>query len=248
MTGVSHSGNADWQTRLQSVATGFGLAVGGLVSTMALSLLFLPLFVQAGFTLESNPMVLYPVQTVLTGLGFVLVVALYLAGRGGIGLIEVRVPTLRDLALTVVGVVALVATLVVVGVLFEQLGVQTARHQIADLGRENPSLMLLMLPLAFLVIGPSEELLFRGVIQGVLRQAYRPLPAIVIASLMFGVGHVAALAGPGKTSTILVIVLLGGILGALYEYTDNIVVPTLVHGAYDAIAFSQIYVAATGGL
>lgn len=246
MTGATRPGAADWQTRLRSVATGFGLAVGGLVATIALSVVVLPLLVQAGFTLENDPMVLYPVQTVITGLGFGLVVALYLAKRGGVDLVDARLPTLRDLGWTVLGVIALVVTLVVVSALFDRLGIQTARHQISELGRENPTLMLVMLPLAFLVIGPSEELLFRGVIQGVLRRAYRPLPAIAIASVMFGIGHVAALAGPGKLSTILVIVLLGGILGALYEYTENIVVPTLVHGAYDAIAFLQIYAAGTG--
>jgi hypothetical protein len=114
-------------------------------------------------------------------------------------------------------------------------------------GQQNPRLLLLLMPLAVLVIGPSEELLFRGAIQGVLRKAYTPVPAIVIASLLFAVGHFTAYTGDGRASTLLVILLLGGILGVIYEYTDNIVVPSLVHGLYNVAAFLQLYLSATGG-
>lgn len=246
MTGVRRSGNADWQTRLQSVVTGFGLAVSGFIASNVLAFVILPVLAGAGVTLQGNPLVYYPIGTVITGAGFVLVVGLYLAWRDEFDLVNARVPTLRDLGWTVLGVAALVGTLIVVDVVFQELGIQTAQHQIQDLGAAHPRLLLVMLPLAFLVIGPSEELLFRGVIQGVLRRAYRPLPAIAIASVMFGIGHVTALTGSGKQSTIFIILLLGGILGVLYEYTDNIVVPILIHGTYDALAFVQIYVAVTG--
>ena len=40
--------------------------------------------------------------------------------------------------------------------------------------------------------------------------------------------------------------MLSLILGILYEYTDNLVVPILVHGAYDAVLFSLQYLMATG--
>lgn len=247
MTGASRSGNADWQTRLRSVATGFGLAIGGFVAANVLGLLVFSLLVQAGIAIRDNPTVVYPVGTVLTGLGFVSVVVLYLASTDDFALLNVRIPTLRDLGWTVLGVGALLAALIAISTIFQQLGLETAQHQLEEIGRNNPQLMMVMIPLAFLVIGPSEELLFRGVIQGVLRRVYRPLPAIAIASVMFGIGHVTALTGEGKGSTILAVLLLGAILGALYEYTDNLVVPSLVHGAYDAIVFVQIYVTATGG-
>jgi len=172
-------------------------------------------------------------------------VALYLNATEQYDLVAVGWPSRRDVAVVAGGVVALLAALFAINVVFAQFGVTTAQHQIEDVGGQNPTLLLLMMPLAVLVIGPAEELLFRGAIQGVLRRAYSPLSAIAIASLLFGVGHITALTGDGKASSILVILLLGAILGAIYEYTDNIVVPALVHGIYNVFAFLQIYLTAT---
>jgi len=187
----------------------------------------------------------YLAGTVITGVGFGGVVALYLSATEQYDLVAVGWPSRRDVAVVAGGVVALLAALFAINVVFAQFGVTTAQHQIEDVGGQNPTLLLLMMPLAVLVIGPAEELLFRGAIQGVLRRAYSPLPAIAIASLLFGVGHITALTGDGKASSILVILLLGAILGAIYEYTDNIVVPALVHGIYNVFAFLQIYLTAT---
>jgi hypothetical protein len=36
------------------------------------------------------------------------------------------------------------------------------------------------------------------------------------------------------------------VLGALYEYTDNVVVPALAHGAYNAVLFVTSYVVLVG--
>jgi membrane protease YdiL (CAAX protease family) len=37
------------------------------------------------------------------------------------------------------------------------------------------------------------------------------------------------------------------ILGAIYEKTENIVVPSLVHGVYNAILFTSLYFQVSGG-
>lgn len=238
--------HADWETRLRSVATGLGLALGGLVAATVFGMIAVSLLVGVGVPVLEDLVVRYLVGTVTTGAGFAAVVAVYLAATDQPDLLEVEVPSLRDLGWVVAGLVALIVALVVVSVVVRELGLETAQHRISEIGSERPELLLYMLPLAFLVIGPTEELLFRGAIQGVLRRAYRPAPAIAIASLLFAVGHFVALTGEGRWTTIAVILLLGAILGALYEYTDNLVVPALVHGGYDAIAFVQIYVSATG--
>jgi hypothetical protein len=48
------------------------------------------------------------------------------------------------------------------------------------------------------------------------------------------------------TTALSALFALSLVLGATYEYTDNLVVPSLVHGAYDAIIFTLIYAQATG--
>lgn len=95
-----------------------------------------------------------------------------------------------------------------------------------------------MIPITVLFVGPGEELLFRGVIPGLFRRAYGPVPAIVIASGLFDVAHYAALAGSDKRTYIVVTILLGLLLGGLYEQTDNVLVPIVVHGIYNAILFA----------
>jgi membrane protease YdiL (CAAX protease family) len=42
--------------------------------------------------------------------------------------------------------------------------------------------------------------------------------------------------------------VLALVLGATYEYTGNLTVPALIHGAYNAIQFGAAYVTTTGGL
>lgn len=245
--GPRSPGSVGWQARLGAVGTSLALALGGLFAVLLVTAVGFQLLRGAGVPVD-DVVVRYPAGTILTGLAFGLVVVGYLLATDRTDLLRARVPTARDLAWVVVGVVALLATLLVVSAVLDQLGIRPAQHRIERIGRENPAVMLYMLPLAFLVIGPTEELLFRGTIQGRLREVYRPLPAVLVASAMFGIGHVFALSGTeaGRFSTVVVILLLGTILGALYEFTDNLVVPALVHGAYDAIAFVQIYAAATG--
>ncbi len=46
-----------------------------------------------------------------------------------------------------------------------------------------------MIPISFLLIGPGEELLFRGVVQGVLKRSFNSIYSILIASIIFSVAH-----------------------------------------------------------
>lgn len=239
---------ADVERRLSAVVTSILLAAAGFGVALFVALLGISVLGGLGISVQDRTMVLVPALTIFQSVGFVLVVAGYVELTDSHDLIEVRVPTLRGFAAAGAAVVALLATLAVVGFLFSELGVSTAPNQIENIGRENPNVMLPMILLAFLAIGPGEEILFRGAIQGVFRRAYAPVPAIVLASAIFAVAHVLALQGDpfAKGATILAIFLLSLVLGAVYEYTDNIVVPSLVHGAYNAVIFAAIYATATG--
>ncbi|MFC7059876.1 hypothetical protein [Halovenus salina] len=37
-------------------------------------------------------------------------------------------------------------------------------------------------------------------------------------------------------------------MGATYEYTGNLTVPAMIHGAYNAVQFASAYLTATGGV
>ncbi|MGB0514543.1 MAG: lysostaphin resistance A-like protein [Wenzhouxiangellaceae bacterium] len=80
-----------------------------------------------------------------------------------------------------------------------------------------------------LLAGICEELLFRGVIQHGLTGPLGPAPALVAASLLFGLAHAVSRA------YFITTLLIGLYLGALYQITDNLLVPILVHFLYDWI-------------
>lgn len=181
----------------------------------------------------------------LQGVAFGGVSLAYLRTRGlGLSYVGIRRPDLRDLLAVASGyVLALVGalTLVIIVVL---VGLSPARNRAAELGAENPEVFLLLVPVSFLLIGPGEELLFRGIIQRSLREQFNAPAAIVLATFVFAAAHVTSLSGPfrGRALTVLLLFFPGLVLGFTYEYTDNLVVPSLIHGAYNATLFILAYI------
>ena len=84
----------------------------------------------------------------------------------------------------------------------------------------------------FAFAAPAEELLFRGIIQGRLRDAFAPIPGILLAAVLFGLMHVpiAALStGMEPASSFVETLVSGAIFGVAYERTDNLLVPSVAH-------------------
>lgn len=164
-------------------------------------------------------------------------------------LITVRWPSIRSFGWAVVGVLLLLGVSQLIGVLLQYSGITGGTNQIERIARTRPQLLLYLIPVAIVLIGPGEELLFRGGVQGRLRRSFSPVPAIVMASALFGLVHVPAVVASsavGVGSYVATTFVLGLVLGALYEYTDNIVVPALAHGVYNAILFTALYVLLVG--
>ena len=91
-----------------------------------------------------------------------------------------------------------------------------------------------MLHIAALSIlaGISEEMLFRGMIQGGLSQVLGTVPALIIASVLFGLVHFATL------SYGIIATLIGFYLGGIWICSQNLLVPIAVHALYDFIALA----------
>jgi len=172
--------------------------------------------------------------------------------------VGVERPSLRDLALilgtwvAMLVVAGIVATLVT-EVLPELLGAdsqEAAENQSLDIIAENPELVGVGIAFMFLVVGPAEETLFRGVIQSRLRERFSAVPAILLASAVFASAHVVALAGqdPVAVANTIVILFVPGLgFGALYEYTGNVVVPMVLHGFHNSMIVLAIYVTTVSG-
>ena len=194
----------------------------------------------------------YTLSTLLQNVAFVAVVLAYVRYAGLSDLFDIRWPSLshprrvlRDLGLVLVGLVLLVIASQVVSVLLQGVGFAPGTNRIVEAVNRNPTLALYLVALSFLATGPGEEILFRGGVQGVLRRVFSPVPAVVLSSAFFGLAHatatIAASGVAGAWGYVLSTFLLGLILGGLYEYTDNLLVPALMHGAYNAVTFAQLY-------
>jgi membrane protease YdiL (CAAX protease family) len=163
---------------------------------------------------------------------------------GIVAYLGVRRPSLKEIGLIVGSWALILVTIMVVSVVVQQLGTETASNQSAELAMQNPAVIPLLIAASFLVIGPSEEILYRGVVQGRLRETLSPAPAILIASAIFASVHVMALTGgaSARLTTVAILFFPSLVFGAVYEYTENLVVPALLHGLHNAVIFTVLYV------
>ena len=109
-----------------------------------------------------------------------------------------------------------------------------------------PTLTAQLVFLAF-VVGPTEELLFRGLIQTALNPPPRTTPArgngvwrlrpgTIISAILFGLFHLINLAYQSLGSTVqqvLTAFVIGLVFGVLYDRTRNLVGASLAHSVAD---------------
>lgn len=235
-----------WEFRLRTVTQAVLVVFVVFLSAFAVAGLGANALLSAG-VFEQGGIRLRVALTVLQFVGFAVGVGGYLVLTDNRDLVRIRSPSLRDVGWATAGVVGIVFAAAAVGQLLSALGVDVAQNQVVETGRSNPRFFLYMIPVSLLFVGPFEELVFRGTVQGLLRRAWTSWGAILVASAMFGIVHYVALTGTGsRLSYIAVAATLGIILGYLYERTENLLVPAAVHGVYNSLLFVVQYGLATG--
>jgi hypothetical protein len=246
MSTVDADGLPEWFPLVGSLGKAVAVAaIAFLAAVVTVNLGILP-FLAAG-VVEQETMAWNILASVLQFIGFGVGVAAYFAVSGEWDVISIRVPTLRDAAWIGAGVLVILLAAQAIGLFLQQLDIQVAQNTVIAAGQENPEFFLYMIPVSLLLVGPFEELVFRGGVQGVLRRAWGPRGAVVVAAVLFGLVHWIALVGSGsRISYVLVAAALGLILGAIYERTRNLVVPAVVHGLYNSVLFAVQYATATG--
>lgn len=215
-----------------------GAAVGKALSTLGIELSVIPSTILSTLLLQ--------------GLTFGGLSALYLRYRG-ISVREyvgIRMPDLEGWMYAAAGyVLAFAAAFSLIFVVVFLLGLSPAQNRAAELGQEDPHVFLVLVVLAFTLIGPGEELLFRGVIQSRLRETFSAPVAVGLATAIFAGIHWSSLAGPvsGRALTVTMLFVPGLVFGITYEMTDNLVVPAVIHGAYNATLFTLAYLSLVFG-
>lgn len=217
---------------LVAIAMSVGLAV--LVATVAV----------AARGLSLSPLQIVMLNLLLVqGLCFGGITLVYWLLRGAPGAIGVRWPGRGDLMTVLIATMVAIAGVTIAGIVVYELGLEPASNQIMVIGAEEPTLLLWLIPAAFLLIGPGEELLFRGFAQRRLREVFGPVTSIAIAGALFALVHAFALTDGWTARAVSVAVLFipSVVFGIAYERTNNIVVPALIHASYDAILLWVAY-------
>lgn len=230
--------------RGRSLGVALGVAFAGILTAIVLTLLAGVLIRGLGLDLGVIGSVLLTLA-LTAGVAFGGVSVAYVRFRGfGRSFIGIRRPTPRDLAW--VGAAYVLAILSVFGasVVVGLTGARPAPNQLSELGIAEPALLLLLVPISLFLVGPGEELLFRGAVQGTLRRTFGPIGAVVIAAAIFASVHFMALTGGvgPRLTTIAILFLPSLVFGAAYERTGNLVVPALVHGLYNSTLAVLLFV------
>jgi len=187
-------------------------------------------------------------QTVIQLLTIIGVVALYLRLVDTDRLVGLMVPNPRSIGIIVGGTLALLGGQYAINQLLEWANFSPGANQAVTAGVGDPGYYLIMIPVSLLLVGPAEELLFRGAVQGRLSESWGRWPAIIVATVLFGLIHIPAVSGGfgAQLSYALLAGVLGLVLGYLYDYTQNIVVPAVIHGSYNGTLFALLYLGEIG--
>jgi uncharacterized protein len=225
--------------KIRATGVAVGLTILALLFSAVVGVLFaVPLFI-LGFEFESSAVFV----TLLLGsqMGFFAAGYLYVRRYG----LQVRIvrPSRRDLAYAGGGTVVALVSATVLGSVLALLELTPPDSVLDGAAAVDPLILLWLAFLSMVVIAPAEEYLFRGVIQGRLRNTFTPAGAILGASLLFGSMHLGNWVGSlgAIVGSALLITSIGVIMGVIYERTNNLVVPIIAHAVYNFFLFTAGY-------
>jgi hypothetical protein len=239
-TGPDRSRGQSWD-RVRAVGVAVGLLVAGLATSLVFGVAFTVPLVILGTDIRS-PLAFLGLVAV-GQLAFLVVGYAYVRRRGGVA---VRRPSRRDAAYAVGGIVVALVAVAVLSVVVTALGVGPTGSVFDDPIATDPAVALGLAALSVVLVAPAEELLFRGAIQGRLRESFGSVGAILGSSLVFGAVHVANYTGSvvGALVGVAIVTVGGLVFGTIYERTGNLLVPIVTHGGYNSVLLVAAFLSA----
>lgn len=140
------------------------------------------------------------------------------------------------------GLIGALISLILLEPAIESLTGQPHNLAIVDSVHGNPAVLVRWVILVWLTVAITEELIFRGLVLNQLVQllggtSAAQLAGLAASSILFGIGHTYQ----GR-SGILSTGIIGVFLGALFIWSGyNLVLPILVHGFFDTVHLTLIW-------
>lgn len=238
---VTDSGRSRLHGWIMAVGLAFGVAVAGILVGSILGL-----FALVGASGSTSYRIVSVV--VASEIGYLVVGVGYL--RALADGVPLSLPSLRQLAGVTVTSVAFVVLGQGILRVVPGAGIEDVSSALGA-GAVDPAILLTLAAVSLLLVGPAEEILFRGAVQGTLRLAFGRWPAILGASVVFTAVHAGALVSQPLAPGLVALAVVGLVsiaLGYAFERTGSLTVPILVHGLYDCLLLVGAYLLATGQL
>lgn len=141
------------------------------------------------------------------------------------------------------GAGAILPAILVNAITLVLIGAEETNPQVELLAPAGPSLwgFLVILPLVSILVPFVEELAFRGVLYGWLRQQLPQGLAILISAVIFAVAH-------GIPQLMPALILVGVLLARLRELEDSLWPCIAMHGVFNAVMTLVLFAALSAGV
>jgi len=140
-----------------------------------------------------------------------------------------------DVPFGMVGAVGLTIALIVYNIVSHLIGVPDGSNltEISEQGRDVVTFAILFV-MAVLLAPPTEELLFRGLIQRGLDARFAVWPSVVLQGAVFGAAHITPSEGWGNVNLCVGLALMGVGLGSIARATGRLGTPIIAHSLFNA--------------
>mgnify|MGYP000285199434 CR=1 FL=1 len=221
--------------QLSTFGSGIGLFIISLIGMIVGSVLFFSLELSFSSYIELVFQIL-----LVQGIGFFVVSIGYIhLFTSGFSWLKFESKYPRDIVYIIsgTGLFLLMSGLVYISSNF--LNIELAKNSIEPILQSSNLSVYVFVLLSLLVVGPLEELFFRGVLQQHFKKSFTTKMSVIIASFLFSIMHLTSMIGRtgilGYSGYLLLLFFGGVLLGISYEKTDNLLVPMVIHGVYNSL-------------
>ncbi|MGD9131488.1 MAG: type II CAAX endopeptidase family protein [Candidatus Bathyarchaeota archaeon] len=227
----------DWKAKTAFLCY-IALAAGVIVGSIIVAIMLLGL----GLDLQESSFPIALISLPITE-GIILGITLLFAKHEGASLrkLGLKKPSLKIIVIVSVAAMLLLFLAGSISLVEEiVLGPDPEAELLTEALLPRDSLQLIaLIGISLALVGPVEELAFRGFVQRGFENSFGNTAGLLIASILFGLLH-----GLNSLRAILPVTVVSLFLGYIWQKTDgNTVASAWMHGLYDAIAIAITYFA-----